>query len=286
MKKSLLLFLTVIVLIACNANNDKTLAMADVKMEEQEQIMTDSTGSPQFAPPGKAKDYQPVPTMPVDWDKKIVKTATLNASIENFKTFSQTITAKVKALGGYISNEQQTTSETKLESVVVIKVPVAQFDAAVNSLLQNVKQVDGKQIAAEDVTTEYVDSKARLEAKKQMRQRYLELLQKARNMSEILEVQKEINSIQEEIESVTGRLNYLSQSSAMSTIHFTYYQWLEGGGRDTETPGFFAKLFSAFNQGWSWMGDLLVGVVSIWPLLILIVLVVMLFKKRTLVRVK
>jgi hypothetical protein len=51
-----------------------------------------------------------------------------------------------------------------------------------------------------------VDTRSRMEAKKQMRDRYLELLKQARNMKEILEVQQVINSIQEDIESGSGRV--------------------------------------------------------------------------------
>jgi len=47
-------------------------------------------------------------------------------------------------------------------------------------------------------------------------------------MKEILEVQSEINSIQEEIESAEGRINYLSHSAAFSTIHLKYVQYIHG----------------------------------------------------------
>ena len=63
-------------------------------------------------------------------------------------------------------------------------------------------------ISTEDVTGEVVDTRARMEAKKQMRDRYLALLKQARNMKEILEVQTEINTIQEDIESASGRVGF------------------------------------------------------------------------------
>jgi hypothetical protein len=45
-------------------------------------------------------------------------------------------------------------------------------------------------------------------------------------MKEILQVQQEINSIQEQMESASGRINYLSHQSAYSTIHLQYFQYL------------------------------------------------------------
>ena len=214
-------------------------------------------------PPGNPRQ-----TKAIDWSKKIIKTATISTEIKDFNLFSNQIREKVKKYGGYISSEQQNTTEYRLENVVAIKVPVDQFDNAVTDLIKNVDLVEQKQVNSEDVTSEYVDGKSRLEAKKQVRQRYLELLKQAKNMSEILEVQKEINDIQEEIEMVTGRINYLGQSSAMSTIHFTYYQVLKPGVAFDKEPGFVEKMKTAIVNGWYWTGEIIVAFAGIWPLLI------------------
>ena len=55
-------------------------------------------------------------------------------------------------------------------------------------LLKDAHKINEKQITSEDVSAEYVDSRSRLEAKKQVRFRYLELLKGAKNMSDITEV--------------------------------------------------------------------------------------------------
>jgi hypothetical protein len=135
------------------------------------------------------------------------------------------------------------------------------------------------------VTTEYVDGKSRLEAKKAVRLRYLELLKAAKNMEDIIAVQKEINEIQEEIELVAGRINNLGQSSAMSTIEFTYYQVLDSAPV-TDGNSFAQQLKTAFAGGWHWMGVLMIGLVSIWPLFVLLMIVFMLLKRKALLKFK
>ena len=165
-------------------------------------------------------------------------------------------------------------------------MPVDQFDNAVVQLTANTEKINEKKITSQDVTTEVIDTKSRMEAKKQVRLRYMDLLKQAKNMEEILSVQSEINGIQEEIESATGRIEYLGHSSTFSTIHLTYYQILNSSAKDTNNPSFGTKLSSAFKTGWSWIGDLFVGLVSIWPLFLLIFTGVIIYKRTKLQKPK
>jgi len=52
------------------------------------------------------------------------------------------------------------------------------------------------------------DTRSRLETKKEVRERYLDLLKQARNMKDILAVQNEINDIQEQMEGAAGRTGH------------------------------------------------------------------------------
>ena len=105
-------------------------------------------------------------------------------------------------------------------------------------------------------------------------------------MEEILSVQSEINGIQEEIESAAGRIEYLGHSSTFSTINLTYYQVLNSSAKDTDNPSFGTKLNNAFRTGWSWVGDLFVGLVSIWPLFLLAFIAFIIYKRMKLQKPK
>ncbi|MGO8055700.1 DUF4349 domain-containing protein, partial [Rhizobium leguminosarum] len=97
------------------------------------------------------------------------------------------------------------------------KVPVDRFDEAINLLAETDEKILERKIGSEDVTGDVVDTRSRMEAKKQVRERYLDLLKQAKNINEILQVQTEINNIQVDIESAAGRVNYLSHAAALST---------------------------------------------------------------------
>ena len=217
-----------------------------------------------------------------DWNKKIIKTATVNLEVKDYNNYYTSLREKVKNMGGYIAQEEQTQSGYKIENNMTIKVPVDQFDNAVVLLSANVQKINERKISSQDVTMEVVDTKSRMEAKKQVRQRYMDLLNQAKNMNDILSVQSEINGIQEEIESASGRIEYLTHSSVFSTINLTYYQILNSSVKENEevkTPSFGEKLKDAFRMGWEIVSNLFIVIVTIWPLLLASFFAFILYKK-------
>lgn len=268
-------------------------AIADYKPDEKEQnfdkfFHIDSAGKQQVPGEKQKQPSQQQATPPVkqDWDKKIIKNASLNLEVKDYNTFSASLREKIKNLGGYIAQEEQTQSDYKIENSITVKVPVDQFDNAVVQLTANTEKINEKKITSQDVTTEFIDTKSRMESKKQVRLRYMDLLKQAKNMEEILNVQSEINEIQEEIESAAGRIEYLGHSSTFSTIHLTYFQILNSSAKDSNKPSFGTELSNAFKTGWNWFGDLFVGLVSVWPLFLLIFTGIIIYKKTKLQKPK
>jgi predicted RND superfamily exporter protein len=141
----------------------------------------------------------------------------------------------LKSYGAYIANEEQAFRRCKTdEPALPSKFLLRNFDNLVNSFSGDGIKVLQKKISSDDVTEEVIDTKSRLEAKKQMRSVTSILLKQAKNMKEILEVQTEINSIQEEIESAAGRGSLSHHQSAYSTIHLSYFQYMIAGTKSPE----------------------------------------------------
>ena len=222
-------------------------------------------------------------TMPgqnTDWDKKIIKTANLQVEVKNFYQYNLSVHNAAKQYGGYIANEEQNFSKEKKESGISIKVPVDQFDNLINQLPSDSNKVIEKKITTEDVTGEVVDTKSRLETKEQMRLKYLEFLKQAKNMSDVLKVQTEINSIQEDMESASSRINFFSHQSAYSTINLTFYQPLTGFTPVNNNPVFYTKILIAFKSGFNFMAEIFIGLVSVWPVFLFAFIVWAFFKRK------
>ncbi|QNA46121.1 DUF4349 domain-containing protein [Lacibacter sediminis] len=285
--------------ISCNQASEKeslqTATIADVKLEAPVSDTAALAFEQSPAIPGEEKQEEPKKQSPKtsqspeskpDWNKKIIKTAALNVEVKDYAKFNQLVHSSASRFGGYIADELQSETEYKIENTIVMKVPVDQFQSAVDFLTSGDGKINEKKISSEDVTTQFVDTKSRLEAKKQVRLRYLDLLKQAKNMEEILQVQSEINDIQEEIESAAGRINYLSNASAMSTINLTYYQVINASAKDTDTVSFWEKTKYAFLSGWHGLVEVLIGLLNIWPLALIAAIVVWTIKRSVFKKVK
>lgn len=217
-----------------------------------------------------------------DWDKKIIKTAELKLEVKDFRLYSNIIHNDSKRYGAYIASEDQSESNEKKESTISIKVPVDQFENLLNVLPSDSDKIIEKKITSEDVTGEVVDTKSRLQAKEQMRLKYLEFLKQSKNIEDVLKVQAEINNIQEEMEAASGRINYLSHQSSFSTINVTFYQLLPGYNPSTNTPGFSVRALTAFKNGFQFIAEIFIGLVSVWPLFLFVFIVWLIWKKQIL----
>jgi hypothetical protein len=208
----------------------------------------------------------PVPAANPDWEKKIIKTADLSIEVKSFSAFTRRLHDAVHQSGGYISQEQQDQSSSSIENTVTIKIPVDRFDDLLTRLPADSDKLMEKKVSSEDVTMEVIDTKSRLETKKEVRERYLGLLKQARNMKDILAIQEEIDGIQEEMDAASGRIAYLGHSATFSTINLKFYQLLDGGAADDTPPTFLHKIKLSWLAGWDWCGSVALGLFSVWPL--------------------
>jgi hypothetical protein len=116
--------------------------------------------------PDKGKEKSTGSIGKQDWDKKIIKTANLNLEVKDYNAYNHSLRDKLKQFGGYIAQEEQSQSEYKIENILTIKIPVDQFDDAVNTISSNVKELNEKKITSEDVTTEVIDTEVKTGSKK------------------------------------------------------------------------------------------------------------------------
>ena len=289
MKKFLIPFMGMLFFVSCDSSHDqRKTASID---QTQETTLTPQIGEKNDSkkkenrneePGTSANSFQTKTSNGTnDWDKKIIKTGSLTLQVKDFKKYSEILSGAVKQYGGYIANEDQNQSEEKLESSVSIKVPVDKFDDLMNQLPESADKMVEKKISTDDVTGEIVDVRSRLQAKEQMRLKYLEFLKQSKNMEDVLKVQAEINDIQEAIESASGRVNYLKHQSSYSTINLIYFQPKVGYQPTNDNPGFFTRSIVAFKTGFSFFAEILIGIISIWPLVLLFFTGVLVFRKLT-----
>lgn len=208
---------------------------------------------------------------------KIIKTANLEIRVEDYASSRKTVQQRVDARQGYLQSEQESNDGYRLRNSLTIRVETGQFDPLVDELAGIGSYVHHKNINAQDVTEEFVDLETRLKTKREVEQRYIDILRRANSIPDILSVEGALRQIREEIEAKEGRLRYLSDQVGYSTIHLVMYQQLDH--RAEPGPGFWSKIWQGLQGGWEFLLVLLIGLAYLWPLWLVVAIVIWLIRR-------
>lgn len=207
--------------------------------------------------------------------QQIIKTGHLNFETSDLEKTHHIISSLTQKYGGAITNDQSGKDYRSIYRRVTLRVPSQHFDAVVEGISQGVAFFDRKEISQRDVTEEFVDLEARLKAKKELEKRYLELLSKAKNVKEMLEIERELSTIREEIEAKQGRLTYLQSQVSMSTLHCSFYKTEVESGI---TVSYGTKMGNALKSGWQGVSVFFLGILTLWPLFVFVLMIILLVR--------
>jgi hypothetical protein len=122
---------------------------------------------------------------------------------------------------GYVVSAQTTQYDAGLYGSIVIRVPASELDNVLAQLEALALEVRSLNKSGTDVTEEYVDLESRVKVLEAAEQELLELYQTRQadgEVTDILEVYQQLVAFREEIESLTGRMQYLAESAAMAKV--------------------------------------------------------------------
>jgi len=122
--------------------------------------------------------------------KKIIKTASINFGVSDYKKSKENISKIISKHKGYVSSENESNTSYSISNTIIIRVPAENFETLLSDLEGEAKDFESKSINTNDVTEEFVDITTRLKNKKKVEAQYIELLKKAKTIAEILEVNK------------------------------------------------------------------------------------------------
>ena len=207
-------------------------------------------------------------------DRRIIKEGEISFETTDNNETRNLINKSVKEFKAYISQDNVTDLKYRIENRITIRVPSENFEALLTKITESAKELDSRNISATDVTEEYVDIESRLKTKKELENRYKTLLNKAGTVEEILKIEKQIGDLRTEIESIEGRFKYLNDRISYSTLTIVFYE------RTNSSFGFSSKFGQAVKNGWDNVLWVLIGLVNLWPFLIILAVVVFIFLRK------
>lgn len=168
----------------------------------------------------------------------IIKTADVSVEVPSgdFRSALQDATASAGRFGGFVVSTSTSGDESKT-GTIVLRVPSEEFEAALASI-EDLGEVKGEQVSGKDVTQDFVDLEARLRNLQAQESVLLKLMDEADSISASIRVQNSLSTVQLDIEQIQGRIDYLEDRSALSTIAVTL---TEHGAPTAKEPGMLGR---------------------------------------------
>ncbi|MBU9713751.1 DUF4349 domain-containing protein [Evansella tamaricis] len=152
-------------------------------------------------------------------NRMVIYNASMNLEVTDYQKANQEIQNFVREFGGFIiESSLHSSGDTQMSGSLTVRVPQKNFDAFLNDLESASTKVHERSIYGNDVTEEYVDLESRLRSKESVEERLLAFMEEASNTEDLLKISKDLGNIQEEIETIKGRMNYLENHVAYSTV--------------------------------------------------------------------
>jgi hypothetical protein len=188
----------------------------------------------------------------VSVDRKTITSVDMSLEVEDVPGAIEQIAATARASGGYVSGSSVYVhtydQNTWRDGYITVRIPEAGHPEFLDEVSQ-LGEVTSRSVSSQDVTEEYIDVNARLENLKRQEQRLHEVLNMSRTVEEVLSVEKEIERVRGEIDSLTGRLNYLNDRVEYSTISIrltesdrVIYSWGLGDALSESVRGFISMV--------------------------------------------
>jgi hypothetical protein len=149
----------------------------------------------------------------VEANRSIIRTAMLEVERADPEQGPAQAVSLAKTHGGYA---QRVTSES-----ATVRVPAERLDMFLGEV-PGLGHVAEQSVTADDVTEAHQDLKVRLANLERVRERYLELLQRAVTVEDTLRVEKELERVTAEYETLKARLESLDDQVTLATVSLEF----------------------------------------------------------------
>ncbi len=223
--------------------------------------------------------------------RKIIRTLSLELLTNKFEEHLALIEKDTQTAGGYVQNsyvygtKPEAAGDPGRSANFTLRIPVKQVDAFV-SAAANYGTLISQNEDTEDVTDNYFDIETRLEVNRTTLERLKSILVKTNNLSDIIELEREIARVTVEIEDLTTRLRKYDGLIEYATVNIMLQEERMAIGPAAKTP-FGRRVSEGFTETLSDVGNflenlavfLIAGLPVILPIALIALLVLWLRKK-------
>lgn len=165
-----------------------------------------------------------------------------------------------------------------------LKIPAEYFDIFLKDIQSQLGKPETINISLEDFTESYYDIDTRLKSKKAYLDKCLELLKKAKKINDLLEIEAKISEVQEDIDRLSNSLIKKDNQIKLYSLNIDFIT--DEFKKDNESPGLFISIINSLKAGWNLTLNIILGIISIWPIMLILVVVYLFIRKIFKISVK
>ena len=190
------------------------MAVTNSSADFSEAVVEESWTGKGFSPEGPGNSSVTEQSSSQVVERKLIKRGNVNIEVQNLKNAQESVEKWCKDFGGYIESFSENTNSANFN----LRIPSVKFDEALNSVGE-FGTVKSKNISTQDVSEQFYDLEGRLATKKIMQERLQKYLTQAKDVKDMLQIEKELNNTISEIESMEGRMKRLSGQIEYSSVN-------------------------------------------------------------------
>ncbi len=177
----------------------------------------DTAGRTAGTPPAQAGQLSALEALVAS--RKLIRTGQLSIEVGKYASAAEAAARITSDSGGYVADSRSSRSDSGRErGTLVLRLPAERFGDALRSL-KELGVVKAENVSSQDVTKAYADLETRLRVKRETLERLRDILRRQTGkLSDVLEVEREIGRVTEEIEQMEGERRYYDQQLALSTL--------------------------------------------------------------------
>ena len=150
-------------------------------------------------------------------ERMIIKTGSISMVVKDVNEAVVGITKYTIDNGGFVVYSNIYKSGITPAGEVTVRIPAKIFDTGVGEI-KKMGEIKSESVNGQDVTEEYTDLNAQLTNLQASEKQFLQIMNRAVKIEDVLAVQRELTNVRGQIEVLQGRMKYLSQSAELSTL--------------------------------------------------------------------
>ena len=215
------------------------------------------------APPQENSTY-------IGSDRKVQVNGRISFEVEDISIFIDQTIDLVNKNNGRITNTDVGETDRKYANITIL-IPNDSFDSLLKELKMISSKVLSENFSALDISEEFIDIEAKLNVMKQTEVRLLALLSKTKNVEEIINVERELMRLRGQIDSLEGRLRYLTKTTENSILYVNLTEQRAISSKNWSVGDSFKDSIRSLVSFSKYAVDLFINILIFSPVIIIII---------------